>query len=77
MAELANHNTSKDLWTAVDGLVYDITLFAPTHPGGKAILQGGGKEASYIFHKRHGPLELKNTPLVKCVIGRLCESIEE
>ena len=37
MAELARHNTAKDFWTAVDGLVYNVTLFAPQHPGGKAI----------------------------------------
>ena len=29
MAELAKHSTWEDQWTAVDGLVYDVTRFAP------------------------------------------------
>ena len=77
MAELAKHNTAKDFWTAVDGLVYDVTLFAPQHPGGKTIMQGAGKESSEVFHKRHGTLELKDTPVAKCCIGRLCMTEEE
>ena len=38
LEELAKHDKLHDLWTAVDGLVFDITNFAPKHPGGKKIL---------------------------------------
>ena len=77
LAELAKHNTLKDFWTSVDGLVYDVTKFAPQHPGGKIIIQGAGNEASEVFHKSHGGLNLGDTPVAKCVIGRLCREGEE
>ena len=48
--ELEKHNKDGDLWTAVDGLVYDVTNFS--HPGGKAkILLGGGRDSSDTFRK--------------------------
>ena len=51
LEELAKHSQEGDLWTAVDGLVYDVTNFK--HPGGKAkILRGGGKDASDTFRKQ-------------------------
>ena len=77
LAELAKHNTWEDQWTSVDGLVYDVTKFAPQHPGGKRILQGAGNEATEVFYKSHGPLNLSDTPVAKCVIGRLCRGGEE
>lgn len=35
-AELSRHNRESDLWIAVDGKVYDMTEFAPQHPGGSS-----------------------------------------
>ena len=32
--EIARHNTVEDLWIVVDGQVWDMTDFAPEHPGG-------------------------------------------
>lgn len=32
--EIAKHNTAKDLWIVVEGQVWDLTEFAPEHPGG-------------------------------------------
>ncbi len=32
--EIAKHNSLSDLWIVVDGSVYDLTDFAPDHPGG-------------------------------------------
>jgi len=32
--EVTKHNSENDLWTVVDGQVFDLTEFAPEHPGG-------------------------------------------
>jgi cytochrome b involved in lipid metabolism len=32
--EISKHNSLRDLWIVVDGMVYDMTDFAPEHPGG-------------------------------------------
>jgi cytochrome b involved in lipid metabolism len=49
MSELATHATyANSLWTALDGIVYDITDF--THPPGeKYILKVGGMEADDLY----------------------------
>ena len=49
MSELETHATYEDgLWTALDGIVYDITDF--THPGGeKYILYVGGMEGDELY----------------------------
>lgn len=41
--EISKHNIPEDLWIVVDGTVYDLTEFAPEHPGG-----AGGKSSSRI-----------------------------
>lgn len=33
-AEVARHAAPDDCWVVVDGTVWDLTEFAPTHPGG-------------------------------------------
>mgnify|MGYP002048275786 CR=1 FL=1 len=32
-AELAEHSTQADCWTAIHGVVYDVTTFLAEHPG--------------------------------------------
>lgn len=32
--EISKHNSIEDCWIVVDGKVWDITDFAPDHPGG-------------------------------------------
>lgn len=32
--EISKHNILEDLWIVVDDTVYDMTEFAPEHPGG-------------------------------------------
>ena len=50
--ELALHNTEQDCWLLIDGKIYDVTEFIPSHPGGQAILQGCGKDATTFFESR-------------------------
>ncbi len=33
-SEVQQHNKVDDIWIVVDGKVYDMTRFAPEHPGG-------------------------------------------
>jgi cytochrome b involved in lipid metabolism len=54
LSELSQHTTKEDCWLAIEGKVYDVTGFIASgkHPGGEAILQGCGKDATEIFNKR-------------------------
>ncbi|CAP72912.1 uncharacterized protein PODANS_2_3390 [Podospora anserina S mat+] len=55
-AELSQHNSPSSLWLAINGLVYDLTAFAPSHPGGlQILLQHAGQDASVPYNKVHSP----------------------
>lgn len=48
--ELTKHALASDCWLLIDGLVYDVTAYAPTHPGeAETIYQNCGKDASSAF----------------------------
>ncbi|CUM68115.1 uncharacterized protein PRCAT00005832001 [Priceomyces carsonii] len=53
--EVKEHNSlEKGLWVAINGTVYDLTEFAPQHPGGlSVILKHAGYDASKIFDQFH------------------------
>eukprot|EP00472_Partenskyella_glossopodia_P011975 CAMPEP_0197515916 /NCGR_PEP_ID=MMETSP1318-20131121/876_1 /TAXON_ID=552666 /ORGANISM="Partenskyella glossopodia, Strain RCC365" /LENGTH=482 /DNA_ID=CAMNT_0043064393 /DNA_START=880 /DNA_END=2328 /DNA_ORIENTATION=+ len=56
LEEVAKHNTKKDCWVIVHGKVYDLTKFAPEHPGGSHIIYTfAGKDGSRIFDTIHTP----------------------
>ncbi|KAK3299268.1 FMN-dependent dehydrogenase-domain-containing protein [Chaetomium fimeti] len=60
-SELASHNTLGSLWIAVDGLVYDFTDFAPTHPGGLSVLlEHAGKDGTEAYRAVHAPSLLQS-----------------
>jgi cytochrome b involved in lipid metabolism len=48
-AEVAEHSSADDCWLILDKKVYEVTEFIPSHPGGKAILKGCGKDATQMF----------------------------
>jgi len=50
--EITTHNTQNDCWLIIHDQVYDITSFIDVHPGGKAIIQGCGKDATTLFENR-------------------------
>lgn len=69
-AELAKHSTEKDIWLAIDGVVYDCTRFLAVHPGGDDLIQAAGSDATVIFHCTHPQWvrdSLKNHALVRVV----------
>ena len=51
---IAEHNSPSDCWIGIEGMVYDVTPFIAdqAHPGGPAILQGCGKDATEMFNER-------------------------
>lgn len=51
LAEVSQHSTADDCWFVIDGEVYDVTEYiaAGTHPGGEAILNGCGTDATEMF----------------------------
>ena len=56
-SELARHNEpGDDIWTAIDGRVYDLTAFAKMHPGGQRLIHSfAGMDAtrSYRIVEHH------------------------
>ncbi len=54
LAQVATHNTETDCYSAINGLVYDLTAWIKKHPGGnKAILSICGKDGSSAFNEQH------------------------
>lgn len=54
--EVAKHNSPGDCWVVIDGYVYDLSEFAPVHPGGPTIIKtNAGKDVSAIFDPLHAP----------------------
>eukprot|EP00808_Paulinella_micropora_P011984 g12992.t1 len=56
-AELAEHSTPDSCWIAVEKNIYDLTAFAPQHPGGpESVHAECGKDATVIYKDIH-PLD--------------------
>ncbi|KAH7161596.1 putative mitochondrial cytochrome b2 [Dactylonectria macrodidyma] len=54
--ELILHNKRDDVWIVINGHVYDMTEFAPEHPGGPEIIyQFAGRDASDEYNSIHAP----------------------
>ena len=50
LEELAKHKTTKDVWIAMNGGVYNATQFLDDHPGGPDLIMGvAGKDATTEF----------------------------
>ncbi|KAI0438068.1 mitochondrial cytochrome-like protein b2 [Xylaria telfairii] len=54
--EILAHQSVDDLWLVVDSVVYDMTEFAPEHPGGVSVLlQHAGRDATAAYSEVHSP----------------------
>ena len=61
--ELRQHNQPTSSWIALHGRVYDVTTFAPSHPGGASILHKfAGKDATEEFDQLHSRSVLDSLP---------------
>lgn len=55
-SEIQQHNKVDDIWIVVNGRVYDMTRFAPEHPGGVEIIYSyAGRDASQAYNEIHEP----------------------
>jgi alkylation response protein AidB-like acyl-CoA dehydrogenase/predicted heme/steroid binding protein len=56
LEEVSQHSSENDCWIVVDNVVYDVTKFLKSHPGGKGIiLKLAGRDCTsefYDFHAR-------------------------
>lgn len=52
MEDVQAHSEEGDCWLVIEGKVYDVTSFISSHPGGRAILEGCGIDASELFETR-------------------------
>lgn len=53
MEEVATHTTPDDCWLVLNGKVYDVSGFGGgTHPGGEAVYEGCGIDATLLFETR-------------------------
>merc|ERR1712217_331623 len=54
MDDVSKHNTQKDCWVVVFGIVIDVTSFLKDHPGGIDVLaKKAGTDASKMFKMIH------------------------
>lgn len=61
VSEISSHNTETDCWIVVDGQVWDMTQFAPEHPGGPGIIyKYAGRDATRAYNQIHAPSIIKN-----------------
>lgn len=76
VAELAEHKSQFDCWTAYKGRVYNITQYIAYHPGGvKQLMVGAGKDCTVQFNKFHAWVNAESM-LSKCLIGVLLSEEE-
>ncbi|CAG8053392.1 unnamed protein product [Penicillium salamii] len=61
----------RDAWTSYNGKVYNISPYAPYHPGGKGeLLRGAGKDSGQLFMEIH-PWVNWDGILGECLVGIL------
>ena len=73
LAQLAEHSSASDCWTAINGSVYNLTPFIPVHPGGDRILAVCGIDGTSLFEAQHGSNQQANAELAKLKIGTLAQ----
>ncbi len=61
LADVAKHNSADDCWMVINGSVYDVTTYVPSHPGSE-IVRGCGKDATSLFQgeRKHQGFEAQS-----------------
>ncbi|EGG13505.1 cytochrome b5 C [Cavenderia fasciculata] len=73
MDQVKKHNKATDLWMVIQSNVYDLTPFFDQHPGGSIILEGAGKDSTYLFEDI-GHSDDAYDMLDQYLIGKLLQS---
>ena len=74
-SEISKHNSDGDCWIVVDNQVWDITGFAPDHPGGPGIIyKHAGRDATAAYAAIHAPSIIKEGLPESALKGTLDES---
>ncbi|PYH30980.1 cytochrome B2 [Aspergillus neoniger CBS 115656] len=74
-AEVAHHCSPSDCWVVINDQIWDLTEFAPEHPGGcGAILRYAGQDASQVYNEVHTPDLISKTLTTDKLIGHLDQS---
>ncbi len=72
MAQVAQANSASKCYSAVNGMVYDLTKWIGLHPGGEAkILAICGKDGSSAFNNQHEGQAKVEATIGKYKIGTL------
>lgn len=72
MAQVKQHGSAASCWSAVGGLVYDLTKWIGRHPGGRArIIEMCGKDGTATFRGEHGKERGPSNDLKRYLIGPL------
>ena len=70
--EVSTHSSSEDGWIVINNTVWDVTEFAPTHPGGAEIISEYlGQDASAAYNEVHGPGIVAKYLDKSCLKGQL------
>ncbi|KAJ5174725.1 uncharacterized protein N7482_000602 [Penicillium canariense] len=71
MLKTQNGRKGRDPWTSYQGKVYNISPYAPYHPGGKGeLLRGAGKDSAQLFAEIHPWVNWEGI-LGECLVGIL------
>jgi cytochrome b involved in lipid metabolism len=72
LAQVAEKNTQSACWVAIDGMVYDLTAWIRSHPGGRsAIISLCGTDGTSSFLSQHGGQSTPSATLDQYVLGPL------
>lgn len=72
LSDVAQHATGTDCWSVIDGVVYNLTAWVGSHPGGPAVIEAMcGKDASAGFHAQHGTDPAAIAALKRFAIGTI------
>ncbi|HRH25430.1 MAG TPA: cytochrome b5-like heme/steroid binding domain-containing protein [Parcubacteria group bacterium] len=55
LAQISSHSSRSSCWSAINGVVYDLTSWIPNHPGGEGTILGlCGRDGTQSYNGQHG-----------------------